>query len=63
MAKAEPKVGEFWWAYPPDGGDAEPVEILQIYPTGNHALSVLGRSEYGYSKEWSLVRRIAGRPQ
>lgn len=60
--KKEPQVGEFWWAFPPDGGDVEPVEIRHTYTTGNHALLVLGRSEYGYSHEWSLVRPIARKP-
>lgn len=62
-SKKQPVVGEFWWAYPPDGGDAEPVEILTIYQTGNCALLVLGRSEHGYSKDWSLTRQITGRPR
>lgn len=63
MSKKQPEVGEFWWAYPPDGSEAEPVEVLRSYPTGNYALCVLGRSEHAYSNDWSLLRRIAGRPQ
>lgn len=59
---ANPKKGEFWWAWPPDGGDAQPVEILKVNSTGNHALIVLGRSEVGYSRQWSLAHRIEGRP-
>jgi len=59
----EPKEGEFWWAWPPSGGGAEPVEIMRVFPTGNHALVVLGRSEWGYSKEWSLIRPIGRQPQ
>jgi hypothetical protein len=62
MPKKLPEIGEYWWAFPPDGGDAEPVEILRVFPTGNHALLVLGRSEHAYSSEWILRRLIAGRP-
>lgn len=58
----KPKQGEFWWAWPPDGGGAQPVEIMKINQGDNHALIVLGRNEVGYSRQWSLVRRIAGQP-
>lgn len=58
-----PKKGEFWWAWPPDGGDAQPVEILSVNSGGNHALIVLGRNEVGYARQWSLAHRIEGRPK
>lgn len=62
MAKREPKVGEFWWARPPDG-DAEPVSIVQLSDTGDHQLQVLGSGTARFAKQWSLIRRIAGQPQ
>lgn len=63
MPKVEPKEGEFWWAWPPDGGGAQPVQIIEIAQTGNHVLSVMGRSDFGYARQWSLDKPIAGRPR
>ncbi len=57
----EPKVGEFWWAWPPDGGEAQPVEIVEVRPTGNHVVRVLGRSDFGYTRQWTLERPVASR--
>lgn len=62
MPKKQPEVGEYWWAFPPDGGEAEPVEIRKAFPAGGYALLVLGRSEHAYSSEWDLRRRIAAAP-
>ena len=61
--KREPEVGEYWWAWPPDGGKPQPVEVVETRPTGNHVVNVLGRSGVGYTKQWTLERRVAGRPQ
>jgi hypothetical protein len=59
MAEKEPKNGEFWWAWPPDG-DYQPVQIFMVKPSGNHVLTVLGRHEPAYAKQWTLVRPIIG---
>lgn len=57
----EPKIGEYWWAWPPDGGEAEPVEIFDVRSSGNHVLKVLGRASRAYTHDWPLDRPIAGR--
>lgn len=63
MVKVEPKEGEYWWAWPPDGGGPEPVQIIELSPTGNHALSIMGRSDFGHARQWTLERPITGRPK
>lgn len=62
MAK-EPKENEFWWAYPPDGGDPQPVQIVAVRQAGDHQMITLGSADYHYARQWSLVRRIAGHPR
>jgi hypothetical protein len=60
--KRKPEVGEYWWAWPPTGGDAEPVEILSVMETGNYALGIIGRSDFGYARQWSLDCPISDKP-
>lgn len=57
----EPENGEYWWAWPPNGGEAEPVEVFDVRPSGNHVLRVLGRPEPAYVHDWPLDRPIASR--
>lgn len=54
----EPELDEFWWAWPPDGGNMEPVQVIGLRDTGNHLLRVLGRSETAYVHQWPLKSPI-----